>query len=229
LQLERGGQPGEPAADDADPYRVWKTRDSSARVDTAAARLHAPQAESAKRGTARKQKLPARKFHALLPLVAFVVLFPAKANAVRLDAELFDTHGAHIRLATLRDRPTLVFFEDRHSTELNKPLKDALLPWAKSHDALSAIHLVAIANLRAFNFFPAKQFALSAVRETEKKVGIPLWIDFTGAVTGALPVIPADSSTVLVLDRDGTVIWQKSGRLADEDTRALFALLESLL
>lgn len=146
-----------------------------------------------------------------------------------MDGTLVATNNKRVQLSAYRDKPTLLFFEGRHATAVNQALKDELLPWAKAHGALASVNLVAVANLTPFDFFPARQFALGAVRDIEKKIGIPILVDFAGSLSRPPNDLPPEESTVLLLARDGSVLWRRSGTVSAADTQALFTLLDSFV
>jgi predicted transcriptional regulator len=89
--------------------------------------------------------------------------------------------------------------------------------------------VVAVANLEAYDFFPARGIALSHVRDEEKKWGIPILVDLKGTL-GATPWnLPKKTSSVLLLDGSGKVVFRYSGRMKEEDMEAFFKALGTLL
>lgn len=146
-----------------------------------------------------------------------------------LDAVLTGSDGAAVSLARFAGKPMVLFFEDRHSTTLNKPLKMRLKEWGEAHAKMDAARVVAIANLSAFNFFPVKGIALGRVRSMEKKIGIPILADLDGVMTGAPWFLPAESSTVLLCDGQGGVVYQHTGALSDADIGKVLGALQALL
>jgi hypothetical protein len=162
--------------------------------------------------------------------VTILLTFSGVAEAKAIDgAVLTGSDGAQVKLSRFQGKPVVLFYEDRQSTTTNKPLKVKLLEWGKSQNLLNAAHVVAIANLKAFNFFPAKNLALQYVRSMEKRVGIPILVDLEGTMSDSALHLPAESSTVVLLDSSGTVIYQKTGPLDERDTAEVFASLEKLL
>jgi len=148
---------------------------------------------------------------------AHVLFYLLLAGTVQAGTmEITDTDNKKVALSSFRGRPTLVFYEDRASNTLNQSFKDKLFSEGKTRGLLDKVNLVAVAYLKPFNFFPAKQFALQAVRGMEEKIGIPIYVDFTGELAKGL-AIPTNSSTVVMLDGRGDITYKKSGKLTDTD------------
>lgn len=153
---------------------------------------------------------------------------PVRAQAP-LDAVVETSSGSTAHLASLWHRPTVLFYEDRDSTSLNQHVKDALFARGKEQGLLDAVSVVAVANVAAFNWFPARNFVLAAVRDVEKKVKVPVYLDFTGALEAAPWSLPPKNSTVLVLDRTGRVTWRAEGKLDQAQVTALFGALDAAM
>lgn len=146
------------------------------------------------------------------------------------EVKLATTSGTYVRLSeAFRARPAVLFYEDKDSTSFNQPLKDALFEAGKKHDLLDAVSVVAIANVRAYDWFPARNFVVQAVKQTEKAVGVPVYLDWTGEMTKAPWSLKPDSSTVVVLDRSGAVRWAKQGKLKPADVQEVLTLISALV
>jgi Bacterial protein of unknown function (YtfJ_HI0045) len=143
-------------------------------------------------------------------------------------AVLTGSHGEEVKLSRYQGKPIIVFYEDRHSTQMNKPLKTKLFEWGKAHGLMDAANVIAIANLKAFNFFPAKGFALQHVRGVEQKVGIPILVDLDGTMNAPPWSLPPESSTVVVFDREGAIVYRKTGALGDLEIDRVISLIETL-
>lgn len=159
------------------------------------------------------------------PLI-FAAIFAM--NSTPPDAELETSRGERITLSGLISKPTIVFFEDRDSTAINQHVKDALFERGKRQNLLHAVSVIAIANVKDWGWFPARNFVLKAVRDTEAKIHIPIYLDFTGSMTGAPWSLPAKSSTVMVLDAKAVPIVQFNGKLSESDVESLFAAVEKI-
>jgi hypothetical protein len=153
----------------------------------------------------------------------------APPEAVPMNATLWDSHGKEVALSQWRGKPVILFYEDRHSTTLNASLKDALFNRGREMGLLQAAWVVAVANLESFNFFPARDIALSHVRGEEKKWGVPILVDLEGVLGAAPWMLPKKTSSVMLMSADGRVIYSYSGRMDQEDMEVFFGHLGTLL
>ena len=153
----------------------------------------------------------------------------AEPQVVPMDATLRGSNGKEVAISRWRGKPVILFYEDRHSTTLNSPLKDALFSKGQKMGLLDAAFVVAVANLESFDFFPARDIALSYVRDEEKKWGIPILVDLKGTLGASPWNLPTKTSSVLLLDGSGTLVYRYSGRMGDEDQKAFFQALGGLL
>lgn len=168
----------------------------------------------------------------LVRLAALLLTAPAWAagkGGDGMDATLRATAGGDTQLSRWRGKPVILFYEDRHSAELNRPLKFQLFERGKARGVLDGATVIAVANLEAFNFFPARQIALSYVRDEEKRVGVPVLSDLEGVMGKAPWNLPGKTSSVLLLDAGGVVVYRYSGRMKPEDIEAFFGKLGSLV
>lgn len=145
------------------------------------------------------------------------------------DATLRTSSGEEVRLSRWRGKPVILFYEDRDSTKLNAGLKEELFARGKERNLLGAATVVAVANLMKFDFFPARQIALSYVRDEEKKVGVPILVDLKGAMGEAPWTLPLKTSNVLLLDAQGVLIYRHSGKMKPEEQTAFFESLSKLV
>ena len=146
-----------------------------------------------------------------------------------VNAQLEMTDGSRVMLASFRGKPAILFYEDKDSTKLNKPLKDALFTEGRQRNLLNAVHVIAVANLKGFDWFPAKQFALDGVRKAEKEAGVPVYMDFDGALSKSGPRLPERSSTIILLDKFGRVAWRHTGALDATEARNVLDQLVALI
>ena len=154
---------------------------------------------------------------------------PASVQSGPLDATLSASDGKEVALSRWRGKPVILFYEDRHSTTLNSPFKEALFARGKALGLLEAAWVVAVANLESFNFFPARGIALSHVRAEERRWGIPILVDLKGTLGTAPWSLPRKTSSVLLLDSAGAVVYRYSGRMSQQEQEAFFQVLGQLL
>jgi hypothetical protein len=145
-----------------------------------------------------------------------------------MDATLKRSDGKAVRLSHWRGKPVILFYEDKESVRLNAPLKERLFELAGAHGLMDSAWVVAVANLEKFNFFPARQIALSYVQDEEKKAGVPILVDLEGTLGAAPWKLPTKTSNVLLLDAEGNVLYRHSGRMTDKEVEVFLTLLAQL-
>jgi hypothetical protein len=146
-----------------------------------------------------------------------------------MDARLVGTGGDPRALSNYRGKPVVLFYEGRGTTEVNRELKTQLFARGKERGLLDGAWVVPVASLESYNWPPARTFALAAVRAAEAKVGIPLLIDWEGTLTRSPWNLPADNSSVVLLDARGVKVFERSGRLLQPEIDHLFELLETMI
>lgn len=135
-----------------------------------------------------------------------------------------DPDGMSIDLAWLRGRPTLVLYEDKNTSSWNQDLREQLARLAERDPRSAVVAVVPVIDLGAYDFWPARGFARGEVRHEAQRSGITLYCDWGGGFRQALSLRRGTSSTIL-LDRNGKVIFAREGKLSPEDGRALIDLL----
>lgn len=146
-----------------------------------------------------------------------------------MDAALTASGGGPTRLSEQLGLPTVLFYEDRGSAALNQETKDELFARGKERGLLTAARVVAVANLQGYNWFPARDLALAGVRDAEKTAGIPILVDWSGTLSAPPWSLPSRTSSILVLDPSGRVVFERSGRLSKADRAELFEVLGRLI
>jgi hypothetical protein len=160
---------------------------------------------------------------AAIVVLALAVLAPA-ASAVTLRR----TDGTVAPLP-IGDRPAILFYEDRHSHAWNQPLKDALFARGRDRGLLDRVRVIAVANVAAFDFFPAREIATRYIRRLEGQVGVPILLDLDGALARPPWSLPSDGAAVVVFDGRGAPVLERRGRLSQAEVDATLATLERLL
>lgn len=146
-----------------------------------------------------------------------------------LDAQLTASSGGLPTRAELRGRLLVVFYEDRDSTAQNQALKDELGRLREMRGWRTAVAVLAVANLRDWNWPPARDLARNAVRQQELRAGLPIYIDFQGALSAPPWRLPGRGSSVMLLDEAGSVRFVASGSLGKAERDRLYALLDEQL
>ena len=158
-----------------------------------------------------------------------VALIAMADRGVSLDAPVVTSSGEKAMLASQWGKPTVLFYEDRFSSKLNQTLKDGLFKRGVELGLIDRVSVVAVANLEGLDWFPARGFALAAVRDAEQKAGIPVYVDWSGVLARAPWRLPAKSASVVVLDERGQVTWEASGALGPAQREEVFDELLKLL
>jgi predicted transcriptional regulator len=147
-----------------------------------------------------------------------------------LDARVWTSSGREVQLSQFWGKPTVLIHEGRSATELNRDLKDAL--WRRAHDPgtdPTSAQVLGVAALSELDWFPARTLAERAIQDRERRVGIPVLIDWKGSLGEAPWALEHGTSSVVVLDGQGKPVFRASGRLSEEQIQRVFRLLEDLV
>jgi hypothetical protein len=161
-------------------------------------------------------------------LITAAVLLGAASVLAAPATTLRRSDGTAAELV-LAGRPAILFYEDRGSHDWNQPLKDALVERGRARGMLDRVRVIAVANIAAYDFFPAREIAMRYVGRLEEKVGVPILLDVDGVLTRPPWSLPADGAAVVVLDGAGRRVLERRGRLSPDDVEATLATLEHLL
>jgi hypothetical protein len=123
----------------------------------------------------------------------------------------------------------VLFYEDRDSTQLNQHVKDALFAAGRERGLTEAVDVIAVANVAPYDWFPARDFVLAAVRDVERQFHVPVYLDFKGQLSSPPWNLPSKTSTVVVLTAAGRPVATFKGRLSKDEVARVFAALERLL
>ena len=173
-----------------------------------------------------------KKFRRWLSLVAFasVITIAASSDAlvargvVRPAARVVDANGRTLDLGSIQGRPTLVVYEDKRSATLNTQLKAELSRLARGERYRSAVALVPVADVRDYDFWPARGFVKDAIRSESKKIGATIYCDWDGSF-GRTFGIQHGTSTVILIGKNGRVLHAQEGKLSPADTKQVLDLL----
>ena len=162
-------------------------------------------------------------------VLAAAVAMAGPPRETSLDATVETSSGEPLHLASLWNRPTVLFYEDRDSTTLNQHVKDALAAAGREGAMGEAVGVVAVAAVGEWNWFPARSFVLAAVRDLERKYRIRVYLDFAGSLARAPWNLPPRSSTVVLLDAGGAPRRSWRGKLSPDEVRTLLDEVGQLL
>ncbi len=131
----------------------------------------------------------------------------------------FDLHG-------VQGKPTLVLYEDKDSAKVNVALKDDLARLARGDRYKSAVALVPVANVEKFDFWPARGFVKDAIRDESKKIGATIYCDWDGSF-GRATQLAKNTSSVMLIGRNGRVLFVWEGQVPKEEREKLLAMLRA--
>lgn len=133
---------------------------------------------------------------------------PQGARAPAAVVQTLD--GKRLDTRKLQGKTTVIFYESKDATAQNGALKAALARQDKTTGYGESVQVVAVADVSAWNFWPAKGFVQDAVREKERESGHPIFLDWSGEFGKAFGMID-DKSNVVVVGADGKVNLSHAG------------------
>jgi hypothetical protein len=169
---------------------------------------------------------PARSL-ASLAIASFALLLPAvasallKAGSAPADFGVADPDDNGYKISALRaGRPALIVYEDKDGGGQNERFLQRLGKLRDKDPVYKKTQVLAIADVASWDFWPAKGFVKSALRDAGKKNGITVYADWTGAGRANLAASKNVSNLVL-LDAQGKVVWASAGKLSGEQEDTL--------
>jgi hypothetical protein len=166
----------------------------------------------------------------LLPLVLIALPGLAKGlpllGAVTPAVQVQSVDGKREPLQPQAGLPTLIFYEGRDSKKQNQELKRKLKRLVDSigGDYHGRIQLLPVANLEGLDFWPVRNFVENAVRSESRRIGAEIYCDWHGEMREKLQLKP-DLSSVILLDRNGMVIFAAEGSIDLGEQERLLQLL----
>jgi len=150
---------------------------------------------------------------------------PKEGEKAPTSARLEDADGRVLDLKALKGKPILIMYEHKDSSQQNQAFKEELSKLAKGDKYKATIALAAIADLTAYDFWPAKGFVKDAIREESKKAGTAIYCDWSGTFRGAFK-LRAGTSNVVLVGKDGVVLFAAEGALKPAARKRLLDLLK---
>lgn len=132
-----------------------------------------------------------------------------------LDFELEDAEGIAHSLTEYRGQVLVLFYESREHIQDNFTLKRSFMHPRRG--AFAQARVLGIANVKSLNFTPARTFTQKAVRAIQSKFDLELLLDWEGRLLEAPFFFDPTASNVIVLSRDGEVLFRHRGVLSSED------------
>jgi hypothetical protein len=123
--------------------------------------------------------------------------------------------------------PVLVMYEDKDAQKQNERARNVLGHINDRAENRARFEFAAVADVAAWNWWPAKKYVLSDLRDIAKRENTTLFADWTGAVRKAWGLKP-HTSTLVLTGADGRVLFAGEGTLTDAELAALVAELKKL-
>lgn len=142
------------------------------------------------------------------------------------NGKLEDADGKSTETKSFKGKPLLIVYEDRDSAAQNEKLKKELGVLAKGDKYKAKVALAAVADVSSYDFWPAKGFVKDAIREESKKQGTTIYCDWNASFRKAFKLTKGKSNIVLV-GKDGKVLFAAEGSLSDGDRKKVIELLKS--
>jgi hypothetical protein len=153
---------------------------------------------------------------------------PAAPRPAGVDFSLETSAGGSKALSTLRGKVVIMFYEDRHHTDTNARVKEAVGKYGVENKLQGKVEVLAVANLKGYDFNPAEGIARRAIQGIASRFGITIWMDWKGVVIDKVGAQDANAN-VVVFDKDGVVKWKRAGRLSDADQQSLLDAVKAAL
>ena len=163
------------------------------------------------------------------PTVAAEDAAPQQApRPAGVDFTLETSSGGNKALSSLRGKVVVMFYEDRHHTETNAKVKEAVGKYGLENKLQGKVEVLAVANLKGYDFNPAEGIARRAIQAIAARFNISIWMDWKGVVIDKTGAQDANAN-VVVFDKDGAVKWKRAGRLSEADQQSLLDAVKAAL
>lgn len=164
------------------------------------------------------------------PRVASASDPPAPAGGILpagplLDARMADLDDKTVTLRSLRGQVVVLLHQDKASSDQNAAFKDRVGELAGR--LAGRVQLVALAEVGAYNFWPARRYVKSALKPLRDQGGALVLCDWSSAVRKSYR-LAAGQSAVFVLDAQGELRGLQRGVLSDAEQAQILALIERL-
>jgi predicted transcriptional regulator len=153
---------------------------------------------------------------------------PPAPRPAGVDFTLETSAGGTKALSSLRGKVVVMFYEDRHHTETNARVKEAVGKYGVDNKLQTKVEILAVANLKGYDFNPAESIARRAIQGIAARFNISIWMDWKGVVIDKVGVQDANAN-VVVFDKDGVVKWKRAGRLGDAEQQSLLDAVKAAL
>lgn len=163
--------------------------------------------------------------------LAVALLLPSGAEALPAEGNAVATvtverSDGQPRTLPERDRALLVVYEDKDAGRQNRHLKPLLDKAGRAANA-GAVEVVAVGDVSAWDFWPAKKYVLADIKEREQRDRNTIFLDWKGLVRERWG-LKKGRSGVLLIDRTGQLRFAFEGPLPQAEIDRLAARLVEL-
>lgn len=141
-----------------------------------------------------------------------------------VDFELESSSGGSRRLASLRGRVVVIFWEDRERHRANPGLKRALSTLREP-----GLCLLAVGDVKEYDFAPVRAIVRVALSALARAIGVEILLDWRGALAAAPFSLVPGAPNVLVLDREGRPVLRAHGELSPAAEREVLETVRAEL
>ncbi len=159
-------------------------------------------------------------------LVGSAGALPPVGSSPTTTTTLEDADGRALDARAAAGRPMLVVYEDRDTSQQNAPLKRDLKALAGETPRFAALFMLPVADVSDYDYWPAKGFVRSAIRDESTRAGLSIYCDWDGGFRGALQLRRKTSSVVLI-GKDGRVLFAAEGSLSADARKRVVALVRT--
>ncbi len=145
-----------------------------------------------------------------------------------VDFELESSSGVPHGLREHRGQVVVVFYESRDRLDDNAALKRSLERFSSTTVA-SQLAVLAVGDVKAFDFAPARSIARSAIRAIASHYDLEILLDWKGVLARAPFSLDPAKSNVLVVDREGLVVYRHAGVIAAAEEARFLGIVRGCL
>lgn len=159
-------------------------------------------------------------------LTVSVAMALPQAGTSLSDFTVQDSSDNNYTLSGLRaNKPALIVYEDKDAGSQNQGFKEKFGTMQKANG--NRVTLIPIADVAAYNYFPAKLFVKEALDKASKKNGVTVFADWTGKPKTILGA-QSGQSNLFLLDAAGKVLWASAGQLTKTQEESLLEMIKPL-
>lgn len=147
-----------------------------------------------------------------------------------VDATLDSIRGGQRSLHEHRGRRVVVlFYEDRPHIEDNEQLKGNLLQMIRQNQLDDRLVAFGVANLGDLGDAAPHEMVRRMIRPLVDRWGCDILLDWDGVMRRPPFSFQTDSANVAIIDRDGHIVFRRSGRMDAASTSAFYRALRGAL